>query len=401
VDEAEGGWLTYQYDPQGNLTTTTDALGQTTTLKYDLMGRKVYMNDPSMGEWRYGYNSFDELRWQTDAKGQTTRMVYDVLGRMVERHEAEGVSRWVYDTAPHGLGKLAAVTGPNSYRKAYQYDQHGRAVKEILTGVGLGAEGGITQYAYDGASRVKDTVHPNGLQVNNVYNARGYLTAVRSPRSHISDYDLANLESRLQQTLDAAGQVMRQYFVYLDQATYYRNHMHAKGLRLKWANQLKASATRLKAIAASYQRLANRAKANAAYQNSLYDYYALKMSRLSSRRYHRTKKRYYKKLMAQQLSRARSQLALAARYQQTANSLQWQGNVKSNQAASHEWWAGAHQRAANYWLYHSRLMVQNSQASLAKAHRYYAQMEAAIAEYRAQANLLGTSINDTSSGFFT
>jgi len=46
-------------------------------------------------------------------------------------------------------------------------------------------------------------------------------------------------------------------------------------------------------------------------------------------------------------------------------------------------------------------MVRNSQASLAKAHQYYAQMEAAIAEYTAQANLLATSINDTRSGFVT
>ena len=36
-------------------------------------------------------------------------MTYDKLGRMLTRVEAEGTSTWTYDSALHGIGKLASV----------------------------------------------------------------------------------------------------------------------------------------------------------------------------------------------------------------------------------------------------------------------------------------------------
>jgi YD repeat-containing protein len=108
----------------GNLTTTT-ASGVTTTMTYDVRGRKTGMVDRDMGTWSYGYNAFGELISQTDAKNQPTAMTYDALGRLKTRVEAEGTTTWTYDTAnrddaPEGspatwIGKLASVSAPGSY----------------------------------------------------------------------------------------------------------------------------------------------------------------------------------------------------------------------------------------------------------------------------------------------
>ena len=61
-------------DALGNLTGTTDASGNATTLTYDLRGRKTAMNDPDMGRWTYTRNALGELVSQRDAKGQTASM---------------------------------------------------------------------------------------------------------------------------------------------------------------------------------------------------------------------------------------------------------------------------------------------------------------------------------------
>ena len=45
-------------------------------------------------------------------KAQVTTLAYDTLGRLTARTDAEGASQWVYDTAAHGKGKPASVTGP-------------------------------------------------------------------------------------------------------------------------------------------------------------------------------------------------------------------------------------------------------------------------------------------------
>ena len=126
--------ITYRYDAFGNLgkvtTTGKDLKTSTTTSSYDLRGRKISMKDPDMGAWIYTYNVLGELLTQKDAKLQTTTMTYDKLGRMLTRVEAEGTSTWTYDTALHGIGKLASVknstTGTYSFERINYYDAYGR-----------------------------------------------------------------------------------------------------------------------------------------------------------------------------------------------------------------------------------------------------------------------------------
>src|SRR5205823_1607617 len=84
VTDTQGNVITYAYDPFGNLTQTV-AGGVTTTVGYDLRGRKTSMADPDMGAWTYYYNALGALIRQTDAKNQTTSMTYDLLSRMTAK----------------------------------------------------------------------------------------------------------------------------------------------------------------------------------------------------------------------------------------------------------------------------------------------------------------------------
>ncbi len=210
---ATASTVTYGYDALGNLTSTT-ADGATTTLTYDLRGRKTSMVDPDMGTWQYRYNIFGELIWQKDAKGQITTMAYDVLGRMTTRVETEGTTTWTYDTAAKSggtwKGKLASVSSPGGYVETYDYDSLGRpsTVWRTIPGVTnttVEPRFFVTQ-TYDASGRPEKTVYPTGFQTINVYNGFGYLKEVRRADSNRNDvYWMAD-------TYSVTGRVDGEYY---------------------------------------------------------------------------------------------------------------------------------------------------------------------------------------------
>ena len=86
-----------------------------------------------MGAWSYTYNVLDQLVTQTDAAGQVTSVTFDLLGRMTQRTEPDLTSTWTYDTAAHGIGKLASAATNTGYSRAHSYDTLGRPTQMQLT----------------------------------------------------------------------------------------------------------------------------------------------------------------------------------------------------------------------------------------------------------------------------
>lgn len=122
----------YAYDGFGDLLTTTDPAGNVVSIGYDAMGHKTGMSDPDLGNWTYLVNAVGQTRQQTDAKNQVTTFWYDLLGRLTKRLEPDLDSRWTYDTAANGVGKLGesytwiAATSSKDYRHVYGYDSLSR-----------------------------------------------------------------------------------------------------------------------------------------------------------------------------------------------------------------------------------------------------------------------------------
>ncbi len=194
VEDPAGGRIRYAYDANSNLI-GTDANGILNTVSYDLRGRKTGMADADMGSWSYNYNALGELIRQVDALSQTTTLQYDVLGRMTRRTEGGLDSKWEFDanrsecasSAANNkvVGKLTAAftlmadgVTANSTRISC-YDSLGRSSRELttLTSGGTVFTSGIT---YDTAGRVDTSTspagpsNPAGFAVRNVYNAQGY-----------------------------------------------------------------------------------------------------------------------------------------------------------------------------------------------------------------------------------
>lgn len=181
IVDHKGGMVRYGYDAFGNLI-GTDANGVFTVVKYDLRGRKIEMNDPDMGIWRYENDALGQLKKQTNANGQVTTLAYDLLGRMTQRTEPDLTSTWQYDVnrsecanaSGKAIGKLSRAATTASYSRIHCYDSLSRASSERTT---HGTEIFVSSVSYDSFSRVDVTTYPTGYQVRNNYQ-NGYLRQV-------------------------------------------------------------------------------------------------------------------------------------------------------------------------------------------------------------------------------
>ena len=183
VIDHDGNQVLYSYDALGQLV-QTNAAGQITTLSYDQRGRKVGMNDPSMGFWRYSYNVFGELVSQTDSLGQVSTMTYDVLGRMIARNEPDLKSSWYYDKDASGVacgksvGKLCEARADSGYRRVHSYDSLGRSVS---TSTAQDSSQGLSSVsvAFDAnTGRMNSQTWPTGYQASYSFSATGFLQKV-------------------------------------------------------------------------------------------------------------------------------------------------------------------------------------------------------------------------------
>jgi len=216
--------IQFMYDHIGNLV-QTNAGGVTTSATYDLRGRKIAMSDPDMGRWSYAYDALGQIVQQTDAMGQVSVMKYDVLGRMTQRSEYDPnpggrqglTSNWYYDAYPmsgigwdssllqgvngscnKGKGKLCFISADNDYRQVLAYDDVGRpsGSNTVIDSSYIAAT------TYDGSGRVDTLAYPGGFTVRNGYNSFGHLSEVRNSASS------ALLWRRTSVTISPSGSVV-------------------------------------------------------------------------------------------------------------------------------------------------------------------------------------------------
>jgi RHS repeat-associated protein len=181
VTDALGNATNFTYDAFENLLTTTDPAGHVVSATYDLRGRKIAMRDPDLGSWSYGYDVLGELVSQTDAKGQTVTLGYDLLGRLVSKIEPDMTSSWVYDTQPHGIGKLASAANLSGFQRSFVYDALSRPVQTNVTIAGVGY---TVTTSYDAYSRISGVTYASGVSVSYGYTATtGYLQSVTDSAS--------------------------------------------------------------------------------------------------------------------------------------------------------------------------------------------------------------------------
>ncbi len=256
--------LTYAYDSAGNVTSVTDAKGQAVVYGYN-NGNRVYERDAAgnvvervygtknelLAETqyktadpdgagagqpagalttRYIYDSSTRLRFTVSAAGRVTEYRYNGFGERVDSIQYTGKSYDVSGLAPSAMLSEAALTSwlpadkSASIRSTTEYDFRGqvRAVKTFgavdSAGEGIVATQALTQFVYDQAGNLLQTIDGRNLTTSYAYDglARVKLTTDALGRSTSTDYQdgagktvitLANGLVRTS-TYDDAGQLV-------------------------------------------------------------------------------------------------------------------------------------------------------------------------------------------------
>ncbi|WP_431045598.1 Ig-like domain-containing protein [Roseateles sp. L2-2] len=187
VVDALGRTTRYGYDGFGHLLKVTDAKSNVIDVTVDRLGRKTVLRDPDLGTWNYKVDPLGRTYSQTDAKGQTTLFEFDDLNRTTRRLAPDQDSRWVFDTALNGVGKLdESYNWANSTKDArhvFTYDAKGRPESQTFQ-----LDGDYQEvYRYDTFGRPAGTVYRRsarggtGGATNTIglhYNELGYAASV-------------------------------------------------------------------------------------------------------------------------------------------------------------------------------------------------------------------------------
>ncbi len=196
---------TYEYDADGNVTTTSVQATSDATGAAAFTATKV-------GAARVSTNAYN-------AQG----MLWTVTG---PRLDVPDVTTYLYDTS----GNLESVTNAAGHRTTYSnYDVHGRArritaANGVITDREFGlrgwldaetvSAGGIskrTAYTYDNVGQVKKVELPDGGAMNYTYDNEHRLTGIADNRGNSVTYELDPMGNRKSESVkDPAGTLTRQ-----------------------------------------------------------------------------------------------------------------------------------------------------------------------------------------------
>lgn len=225
----QGMDVSYEYDAAGRLLKITDPKGNTIIKKYDVHGNTTEQQDPDMGTFKYSTNGFGELTSQTDAKSVSITLEYDSLGRLTKRTEPEGVTRWVYDTAPNGKGLLDSVVSYNYYMAKYTYDTLSRVATYTQR---IDSQLYTESYVYDSSGRLSQVNYPSGFSVKNIYNSNGYLYQVKNSSNNTIYWTANKLNAKDEVELQTLGNGTEINKVYDRQTDFLKQITTKKGTTL-------------------------------------------------------------------------------------------------------------------------------------------------------------------------
>jgi len=189
---------TRAYDSLGQLTTSTDPLGKTTSYVYDQLGRVAKVTAPNLGASTYTYDLLGDRLSATDPTGAVSTATYDYLGRTLTSTAVVRQAGTNYTTThTYGTGGwLASTRSPAGVTTSTTYNAAGEPLT-VTDGAGK-----VTRYAYDGAGRQIRTTLPDNTYSTVTYDLAGQVVATAS-------YDSAGAQLATQSSMyDANGNAM-------------------------------------------------------------------------------------------------------------------------------------------------------------------------------------------------
>jgi YD repeat-containing protein len=156
VRDPLGRVVLYGYDADGNLVQTTAPGNIVSTYRYDSQGNLLSQVDPLGHEIAMTYEpTFNQLTSLTDARGNTTRYDYDVQGNLRSiTYPNNSVERFDFDP----LGNLTDSVNRRGHAINYTYDDQGRGLVKRKDY----ADGTHVDFTYDDRGNLRTATDASG-----------------------------------------------------------------------------------------------------------------------------------------------------------------------------------------------------------------------------------------------
>ncbi len=184
ITDPKLGVTTFTYDEANrNLKTIKDSLPEqnTTTFDYDPQGQLITITDAQNNATHVTYDGWGNVATVTDPQGHMSSFTYDILGNRLTATDAATpahTTQYTYDA----MNRLLTVTDPLTQVTHYSYDASGRLAS--LTD----ANTHVTAFGYDSADRLNQIMTPNNLTTIYVYDAEGNLTSRTDPNNQTTTF---------------------------------------------------------------------------------------------------------------------------------------------------------------------------------------------------------------------
>ena len=193
--DALGNTTTYRYDLVGNVLEVIDPLGRVTKTTYDALDRAVSVVDPLGFVGTRTYDALGQLLSERDPLGNSTAFQYDVLGNEVATIDALGnITTSFYNAA----SQLVKVVDANGNETSFEYDEAGR---EVLM---LAPDGGSYGKQYDLNGNLVAETDPIGRTTTYEYDAENQLIRRVDPAGGVATF-LRDGRGSVTESTDAEG----------------------------------------------------------------------------------------------------------------------------------------------------------------------------------------------------
>ena len=199
VVDPDGNTTTTTYDAQGDVTSVTDPLGKKTDYGYNTgtgwltsevtpagvaAGTTAACTPPATGCTTYGYDAYGNLTSTTDALGNATSASYDADGNETSTTDANGSTTTTSYNADDQPDKITKADGTTQLT---DYNPDG-TIADTIDGLSH-----KTSYGYDGQGRQDSETDPDGRTTTSAIDPAGLVTSITSPGGQITtdSYDAA------------------------------------------------------------------------------------------------------------------------------------------------------------------------------------------------------------------